>query len=156
MKNIILNIICAWPSVLVTAQQNPRGEKGSLSSGLNDNSVESVYREFHAETILAMIFVGLLVYLIISLVRYFLDHRLKNKLVDKGAAEHLAALIQDSNSTDKNDQAIRLAILFCGIGIGLMITYFTLPLHIHSLAIMSFSIGLSYMAHFFYLKNRKK
>ncbi len=143
-------------SILVEAQEVLEGRQAIQSSGTNDILVEPFNQNFHIETLLTIFLIGLLVYLAISLVKYFLDHRLKNKLVDKGGAEYLSSLIQESNGISKNDDAIRSAILFCGLGVGLMITYFTLPIHIHSLAIMAFSIGLSYLGYFFYLKNRNK
>ena len=103
-----------------------------------------------------IIIVGLLIFLIISVIRYVLEYRLKNKIVNRGISEQLSTSLLEKNSKNKNDEAMKLAILLCGIGAGLTITYYTLPLNIHSLAIMAFSIGASYFAYFFYLKSQKR
>ena len=90
--------------------------------------------------------------MLITLIKYFLDFRLKNKLIDRGMAEQLSAYLLNKNHQEKQTEVIRMAILCCGIGLGLTLIYFTAPIHIHSLAIMAFSLGLSYLAYFFYLR----
>ncbi|MCP9769084.1 hypothetical protein EGI22_14290 [Lacihabitans sp. LS3-19] len=106
-----------------------------------------------AGIILPILFIIFLVFMIISLIKYFLEYRLKNKLIDKGMAEQLSAYLLNKNDEEQKNEVIKLAILFCGIGIGFIMTYLTTPIHIHSLAIMAFSIGLSYLAYFFYLRS---
>ena len=91
-----------------------------------------------------------------SLVKYFLEFRLKNKLIDRGMAEQLSTYLLSKNAHEKQNEAIKLAILFCGIGAGLTMTYLTAPINIHSLAIMAFSLGLSYLAYFFYLRSNNR
>jgi hypothetical protein len=104
------------------------------------------------EIILPILFISFLVFMLIALVKYFLEFRLKNKLIDKGMSEQLSAYLLNKNPKEKQNEAIKLAILFCGIGTGLIFTYLTAPIHIHSIAIMAFSIGLSYLVYFFYLR----
>lgn len=101
-----------------------------------------------------VLFMSFLVFMLVSLVKYFLEYRLKNKLIDKGTPENISAYLSTKNESEKQDNVIKWGILFCGIGVGLTVTYLTAPIHIHSLAIMAFSIGLSYMAYFCYLKRK--
>jgi len=108
------------------------------------------------EIILPILFIGFLIFIVVSMVKYFLDYRLKNKLINKGMSEQLSAYLVSKNDKEKQNEIIKLVILFCGIGIGLLVTYFSSPIDIHSLAIMSFSIGLSYLAYSFYLKKYSK
>jgi hypothetical protein len=67
-------------------------------------------------------------------------------------AEQLSAYLLSNNDQEEQKEVVKMAILFCGIGLGLALAYLTAPIHIHSLAIMAFSIGLSHLAYFFYLK----
>lgn len=140
MKKIILSIVGFSLSPLVFAQEK----------------TESVNQPHYKEIIAPIIVVGLLIFLIISVTKYILEYRLKNKIVNKGISEQLSSSILAKDGKNKNDEAVKFAILLCGIGIGLIITYYTMPLHLHSLAIMAFSIGASYFAYFFYLKNQKR
>jgi len=120
-------------------------------SNLNQEITEPVNQ---TQIIAPIIIVGLLIFLIISVTKYILEHRLKSKIVNRGISEQLSATILEKNN--KNDEAMKWAILLCGIAIGLTITYYTMPLHLHSLAIMALSIGMSYFAYFLYLKNQKR
>lgn len=104
--------------------------------------------------LLPVLFILFLVFMLISLIRYFLEFRLKNKLIERGMSEQLSAYLVKKNDREKQNEIIKLAILFCGVGLGLTLVYLTAPIHIHSLAIMAFSIGLSYLAYFFYLKRQ--
>lgn len=113
---------------------------------------EPLLSESKTEIIMPILFISFLIVMLISLVKYFLDFRLKNKLIDRGMSEQLSAYLSNKNDQEKKDEVIKLAILFCGIGLGLLITYFSAPIDIHSLAIMSFSLGISYLAYFFYLR----
>jgi hypothetical protein len=104
------------------------------------------------EGLLPILFILSLVFLLITLIKYFLEFRLKSKLIDRGMSEQLSAYLFNQDAQEKQHETIKLAILFCGIGTGLTLTYWTVPIHIHSLAIMAFSLGLSYLAYFFYLR----
>lgn len=116
------------------------------------NSIESVTIDPVSQIMLPILFITFLVFMLITLIKYFLEFRLKNKLIDRGMAEPLSAYLSNKDDQEKQNEAIKLAILFCGIGTGLTLTYLTMPIHIHSLAIIAFSIGLSYLAYFFYLR----
>lgn len=120
------------------------------------NTIEPGTIEHLSGIILPILFIAFLIYMLTLIVRYFLDSRLKNKLIDKGMAEQLSAYLLNKNDHDKKDEVIKLAILFCGVGIGLVLIYLNAPIHIHSLAIMAISIGLSYFVYFFYLQKKDK
>lgn len=105
-----------------------------------------------SEMLLPMLFMAFLAFMLVSLVKYFFEYRLRNKLIERGMHEQLSAYLSNKNEQEKRNEAVKLAILFCGIGAGLIVVYFTTPVHIHSLAIMAFSLGLSYLAYFLYLR----
>ena len=121
-------------------------------SDTKSSSIKPLASEPIVGIVFPIIFIGFLVFMLVSLVRYFLEYRLKNKLIDRGMSEQLSAYLLSKDEKEKSDEVIKLAILFCGIGAGLTMTYLTTPIDIHSLAIMAFSLGLSYLAYFFYLR----
>ncbi|TXD71375.1 DUF6249 domain-containing protein [Aequorivita antarctica] len=106
--------------------------------------------------IFPILFISFLVFMLISVVKYFLEFRLKNKMIDRGMTEKILDYSLNKNDDNKFDDVIKLAILFCGLGMGLAITYLAGPINILSIAIMAFSIGLSFLTYFFYLRKRKK
>lgn len=118
------------------------------------NDVSDAVNPTHplGEIVFPILFMAFLAFMLVSLIKYFLDFRLKNKLVDRGMTEQLSGYLLDNNTQEKQAEVIKLAILFCGVGVGLTMIYLTGPIDIHSLAIMAFSIGLSYLAYFFYLR----
>ena len=89
---------------------------------------------------------------ILSIIKRMLEHRIKNKIVDKGVPESLAASILQKNIGESIHANIKWFALLTGLSAGLIIVNYTLPLGIHSLAIMSFSIALSFLGYYLYLK----
>lgn len=145
MKKLLTSIIILLVTVQAFAQNK-------LVTDNKSNSVEPATIEPISQILLPILFITFLVFMLITLIKYFLEFRLKNKLIDRGMSEQLSAYLLNKNYQEKQDEVIKLAILFCGIGTGLIMTYLTAPIHIHSLAIMAFSLGLSYLAYFFYLR----
>jgi len=145
MKKILSTIIIFLATVQAFTQNNLITDHPS--SAVNPLAPAPV-----GEIILPILLVLFLVFMLITLVKYFLEFRLKNKLIDRGMAEQLSVYLSEKNDKEKQHDVVKLAILFCGIGTGLTLIYLTAPIHIHSLAIMAFSLGLSYLAYFFYLR----
>ncbi|MFN7116953.1 MAG: hypothetical protein ACK4TA_09160 [Saprospiraceae bacterium] len=145
MKSLLTSIIILLATVQAFAQNKPITD--NKSTAIEPATVEPV-----SEIVLPILFIAFLVFMLITLIKYFLEFRLKNKLIARGMSEPLSAYLLNKNAQEKQHEAIKLAILFCGIGTGLTFTYLTAPIHIHSLAIMAFSLGLSYLAYFFYLR----
>lgn len=145
MKKLLLSILMLLTTVRGFTQNKP----------VTDNTLniaEPTTTERISEIIFPILFILFFVFMLISLIKYFLDFRLKNKLIDRGMSDQLSAYLVKKNDKEKQQEAVKLAILFCGVGAGLIMTYLTIPIHIHSLAIMAFSLGLSYLAYFFYLR----
>lgn len=142
MKNLLTSIIIPLTTVQAFAQNKP----------IESNVVDSVNVEPTIQIILPILFISFLAFMLITLIKYFLEFRLKNKLIDRGMSEQLSTYLLNKNDKEKQNEVVKWAILFCGIGAGLFFTYLSAPIDIHSLAIMAFSIGLSYLVYFFYLK----
>ena len=159
MKTLIFSSVGLLSTSLVFAQgktdsfPNPPTPPNPV---LNHEALNSVNPIQYIEPITPIIVIGLLVLLAIYLTKFILEYRLKNKIIDRGISEQLAASILEKNNSSKKDDSIKWVLLLTGIGTGLIVSYYTTPLNMHSLAIMAFSIASSYLGYFFYLKNQNK
>ena len=108
--------------------------------------------------IAATIFVvGMFMYFIINIMKRIFEHRLKNKIVDKGISENIAQSILETKTTEDNKYAnVKWFSILAGIGIGLTGVNYTQPLGFHSLAIMAFSISLSFLGYYLFIRNAEK
>jgi hypothetical protein len=106
----------------------------------------------------AAIFVtGMFMFFIITVMNRIFEHRLKNKIVEKGISETAAQSLLENQSARENKNAnIKWFSILAGIGIGLTGVNYTQPLGFHSLAIMAFSISLSFLGYYFFTKNTEK
>ena len=100
--------------------------------------------------------VALFMFFIITVLKHVLEYRIKNKIAEKGISENMASsILQKSPKEDRNSN-IKWFSMLTGIGLGLTIINYTLPLGIHSLAIMSFSIAAGFLGYFFFRKYSEK
>ena len=105
----------------------------------------------------AAIFVTLAVMaFILAFLKSILEHRLKNKIVDKGVPESVISSILQPGTGEEKHRNIKWFAILAGIGAGLLIVYYTQPLDIHSLAIMAFSISLSFLGYYLFIKHADK
>jgi len=115
-----------------------------------DNGINIDHSVFN---IIATIFlIYLCMVFILSILKRMLEFRLKNKIIDKGIADHLATSILQTEAGNDKHINLKWFLILAGTGAGLIIVYYTMPLNIHSLAIMAFSISLSFLGYFIYLK----
>ncbi|HZK93017.1 MAG TPA: hypothetical protein VFC67_02330 [Prolixibacteraceae bacterium] len=107
--------------------------------------------------ICATIFVvGLFMIFILTIMKRILDHRLKNKILERGITDSVALSILQTNPNENRNINIKWFAILAGLGAGLTIVNFTRPLGIHSLAIMSFCIAVSFLGYFYFLKKAEK
>jgi hypothetical protein len=105
----------------------------------------------------AIFVVGMFMYFIINIMRKIFEHRLKNKIVDKGISENIAHSILETKTTEDNKYAnVKWFAILAGIGMGLTGVNYTQPLGFHSLAIMAFSISLSFLGYYLFIRNAEK
>jgi hypothetical protein len=112
---------------------------------------ENVYRGF---TILATF--CLIVFFVLTFLQRILDHRLRNKIIDKGISDGLAASLLKNNPNQNTQSTIKWVCLLGATGIGLIIVYYNMPLSILSLAIMAISISIGFLGYYFFLKQTEK
>ena len=99
-----------------------------------------------------LVVIALISFTILTIIKRWMEYRLKNKLIDNGLSENIInSILQDNTNRNKNSNIKWFAILV-GVGTALTIINYTLPLGIHSIAIMTFSLSASFLSYFFYLK----
>jgi len=97
--------------------------------------------------------VGLFMLFILTVMKQIFEHRLKNKILDKGMSENIATSILSTHGNENKNTNIKWFAILAGIGIGLTGVNYTQPLGFHSLAIMAFSISLSFLGYYFFTRN---
>ena len=102
----------------------------------------------------------LALYLILTFILTFaksiMDNRLKARMIEKGVSDKVVEQLLQPDGKDVKGQAMKSFLLLTGIGVGLTIINFFLPIGIHSIAIMSFSIAISFLAYYYFLKRSEK
>ena len=102
----------------------------------------------------------LALYLILTFILTFaksiMDNRLKARMIEKGVSDKVVEQLLQPDGKDVKGQAMKSFLLLSGIGLGLTIINFFLPIGIHSIAIMSFSIALSFLGYYYFLKHSEK
>jgi hypothetical protein len=122
-------------------------------------SQNDTFTRNHSDEILrsTIVITVLLIFMwfILSIIGRFMEFRLKNKIIDKGITDHLANSILHTSSKDDRNINIKWFAVLMGAGIGLLLVYYTMPLHIHSLAYMAFSLAFSFLGYYLYLRKEE-
>jgi H+/Cl- antiporter ClcA len=140
MKKIIYIAAIAATPIIANAQNNN-------IQGINEDVFNACAAIFTA---------GLFMIFILAIIKRIMDYRIKNKIVEKGIPENIVSSILQTSPKENRNTNIKWFALLAGIGIGLTIIYYTLPLGIHSLAIMAFCIAASFLGYYFFLKQSEK
>src|SRR4030095_7126889 len=70
---------------------------------------------------------------ILTFLKQILEHRLKNRILDKGIPENLVTTLLQPKNVDEKNVNIKWFAILAGLGAGLLVVYYTQPLDIHSL-----------------------
>lgn len=100
--------------------------------------------------------VALFMLFILVILKLLMDHRIRNRILDKGISGELAASILQSDPKAEKKNMIKWVFILSGSGIGLAIINYTLPLGFHSLAIMAFSMAAGFLGYAVFLHYQKK
>lgn len=143
MKKIITIIAIAFSPALYAQDGMPfSGER--LIDGETRNMIGSVLALY------------LLSAFILSLTRSIQSYRLKAKMIDKGVSDKVIEQFLQPANTDSKSQAMKFFLILLGIAVGLTAISLSLPVGIHSAAIMAFSVAASFLGYFYYLKQTTK
>lgn len=137
-KMINVGVIASTP-IMANAQNNIQG--------INEDVFNACAAIF--TMVLVMIF-------ILAIIKRIMDYRIKNKIVERGIPENIVSSILQTSPKENKNTNIKWFALLAGIGAGLTIIYYTLPLGIHSLAIMAFCISASFLGYYFFLQQSEK
>ena len=88
----------------------------------------------------------------LNLVRTWLDNKLKNKLIERGATENIVSQLLQPLQKDNKLEPFKWFTILAGIGAGLTFINMTQPMGIHSLAIMAFCLAASFLGYYFFSK----
>jgi hypothetical protein len=92
----------------------------------------------------------------LSMMRTYLDSRLKNRLIDKGASESVVTQLLQPMKNESKLEPLKWFSILAGIGLGLALIDAFKPLGIHSLAIMAFSLAAGFLCYYFLSKRTEK
>jgi hypothetical protein len=105
---------------------------------------------FRTSSVILVIAMFMLFFL--AIIRKFIDFRIKNKIVDKGIPESMASSLLQTNPNEDRNSYIKWGTVIAGLGVGLTIVNYTLPLGFHSLAIMAFCVSISLIAYYLLIR----
>jgi hypothetical protein len=88
---------------------------------------------------------------ILTLFRLFLTDRLKRALLEKGVDETVITALLPKNKDEKSG-TIKWFTILTAIAVGLTVSSFYQPMGMHSVIIMTASIALGFLAHYFIMK----
>jgi hypothetical protein len=139
-KTIAIGTVIALPFV-VNAQESEFSNSNISAFNLN------------AFNVIATIFaVALFMGFFLTIIKRFMDFRLKNKIIDKGIPENLISAILQPEAKEGANINIKWFSILASLGAALTIIHYTQPLGIHSLAIMAFCIAAGFLGYFFFIK----
>lgn len=147
MKKVLTSALILTATLTAFAQNAPTAPTPLQTTAASPG-------QYPLEFLFPIAFMSFLIVMVVTLVKYFLEFRLKSKLIEKGMANQFSDYLSAKDQREKQNEAVKLAILFGGIGLGLLLTYLSAPVDLHSIAMMSFSLGLSFWAYFIYLKKQ--
>jgi hypothetical protein len=128
----------------------------SITFAANAQSNTIINEKQIFEVTASLILVAVAMFTILTVIKRYMDFRLKNKIIDKGISETVVASILQVNPNETRNSNIKWFLILLGIGTAFTIIYYTLPLGIHSLAIMAFSIAASFLVYYLFLRQSEK
>lgn len=127
----------------------------TFAATAQNNSISTIDKDIQV-MIGLLVLIALVSFTVLTIIKRWMDYRLKNKLIDNGLSESIInSILQDDTNRNKNSN-IKWFLILAGVGTALTIINYTLPLGIHSIAIMTFSVAVSFLIYFFFLKYSEK
>ncbi|MFL9484260.1 hypothetical protein ACI6Q2_15880 [Chitinophagaceae bacterium LWZ2-11] len=139
MKKIFLIINALYLPFIVQAADN-----------VSDKEFELYGRVIGNGFLVVLIF--LVSAFILNLVKTIQGNRLKKGMLEKGVPDQIIEKFLQPDADDRKGQAIKTFLILAGIGLGLIGVHLTLPLGVHSAAILALSIACSFLGYYFYIK----
>ncbi|MBC2845328.1 hypothetical protein [Winogradskyella flava] len=109
---------------------------------------------YKVSVIILLIIIGMS--FVLTILRTLLEHKLKNKMLEKDISERVVASILQKDSYSAKHISVKWVLILMATGIGLFITNQYLPLGIHSIGIMTISIAIGFLCNALYLNRFSK
>ena len=93
---------------------------------------------------------------ILYFIKMLLDDRIRNKLIEKGAPDELVRQLLQPPVKDTKTVIVKWICILGSGGIGFLLAEHFQPLGVQTLAIMSVSIAVGFLAYFFFLRSTEK
>lgn len=138
MKRIISILLLSAPAITANAQEN--------SYLMGDKEISGEFMRSLVIITILFIFSSF----ILSLIRLILDNRLKKQMIDKGVPTEV--IINMLPKKNELTSTIRWFCLLTAISVGLLLIALFLPLGIHSVVIMGFSVAGGLLVYYFWAK----
>ena len=140
MKKIFTFIILLSATKVTYAQGNyyPLSDKGTF---------EEMMR-----SVVILLMVYLVTSFILSMIKLFLDNRLKTKIVEIGAPEEVVAQLIPTGRNEKKN-GLKWFCVLTTVAIGLGITGFYQAAGIYALTIMTFSLAIGFLSYFLLIRH---
>jgi hypothetical protein len=132
---------------------------GSLAAHAEDLEFSEPFRiPQEYISMFAVIFViYLIMRFILAITKMIMDHRVKDKLLEKDVPESLVTQYLQPNTKGPKNETIKWVTTFLSIGIGLLLVSWTSPpFGLHSLAIMAFSVAGGFWAYNYFSRRANK
>lgn len=146
MKKLLLSLLVVATSLAANAQENsfePFKDRQFLFDCLNISSI--------------ILVIYLLSNFILRLVKNWLEHKLKNRIIDKETPEPIVVqILQPESRTERRNFLLQWFFILAAIGIGFMIMNLSRPFGLHSLAIMALSVAAGFGAYYYFTRNNEK
>jgi len=91
---------------------------------------------------------------LLTLVRLFLNNRLRRTLIERNASPEVISEIMPTQR-DHAELALKYCCIFTAAGAGLTVCYYTQPLGLHSAIILSFAVALGLLAYYLISKRQR-
>jgi len=139
MKKILISTVLLLAATCVYAQSpDPLREEARLYEVVNTLRLLGT---------ISVYAISILIFL-----KLILDHRIKEKLIEKGASEDVISKLIQPAVKGGNNVNIKWFLILAGIGVGLGLVYLSRPIGIHSLAIMSLCISVSFLGYYLFVR----
>lgn len=117
-------------------------------------SDKNTFEEF-VRNIVILLMIYLVTSFILKLIRQFLDHRLKRKIVENGTPEGVVAQLLFSDKNERKD-SLKWFCTLTAVTAGLGIIGFYHPSEIYALMVMALSLALGFLSYFFLVSRLPK
>jgi dolichol kinase len=93
---------------------------------------------------------------ILRIIKMILDNRLKYKLLEKGVSADVIKEFLQPAAKDTKNEVLKWTTLFVGLCVGLIVSYFFQPYGNHTVAIIAFSIAISFLVFYNFIYRSPK